>query len=551
MPMSKRQDLFCAHVYPGKEGRQCSYPRFFERFKEARTFDVPMDESGLCLFHSHNAKWKSDNDFLRKFIELIRLLDLELTQTPPVTEQQNRLDCRGFVFTKKTSQPCIYLSFATFKRKLDLVGSRFLDKVDFEGAVFEESAYFEDVCFHSYAHFVNCTFSGAAYFDGCEFDDFAVFRKTKFEGLASFSGTRFSAKAPTYFDEVSVAKSLVFKGRSPNQRMFSNTISIEKVTGSGSIFFENANLRYLTSNSLTNIRQLESVGQAMFGPGCDKHKVSKEVRLPYRQRHVPLIREIADAFVEFFNCDGQVTGRIGVEIEYGEDVATLRYFSDMDISQEDFEKILAQVVPQFLRLLCSPEDYFKAPLTMQQWDAYRRTKLVQLGLIPRLLLERDWSVEDTLNILSGCPGPLGIDIAINLHQHLAITNIRTEGNAQLVITNVQGTSGPLTVAPTMGDQFSNISQSTIINRSVVSNSGNSLDAAQITEIRKLVSEFARAVSKANAPAVAEPLKEFQKELSTERPTKSRLKDLWDKVLAAAPQIATVAEVMGKVTGLLG
>ena len=65
-------------------GKRCHYPQFYERARstapsgpERSALALPMDDSGSCLFHSQQIAWKRQQDFRRKFLELVQLLEAE------------------------------------------------------------------------------------------------------------------------------------------------------------------------------------------------------------------------------------------------------------------------------------------------------------------------------------------------------------------------------------------------------------------------------------------------------------------------------------------
>ncbi len=543
----------CCYEYQNEPGRICPYPQVFSDKSIGNAEGsprLPIDSAGLCIFHSTDEQWKARNEFSSWFLRVIDGVDARLREHPSRLTQLDRFDCRGFVFSVPPGAPLIDLSYREFRRKLDLVDSRFLGKVDFEGTAFYESAYFERACFHGYAHFTKCRFAKSAYFDGATFDDFVVFRDTEFRGVGSFVGVQFPTKATTYFENISIGKALTFKGIDRRRALFSNAVSISLLGKSGSLSFENVNLNCLDASSRAHIAMLESSGRATVGPGCNKYRVCKEVCVPYRERHKPLLMEIAQAFVELFNYDGTLNGTVGVEIEYMEDSATIRYFSDLDVPHADFEEMLAKAVPIFIKFLRNPEDYLKAPLSVAEWDAYRRVKLVQLGLLPRIALGKNWSFEDTLNVVGSCPGPIGIDVIADLHQHYRTINLQCTGNVQLVAVNASQAGTPISIAPVMGDNFSNISDSTIVNRSTVTGSGNTLSSEGVKELRDLIEGIRGQLPAGASGEFLKHLDRMHVELAHTSPDRTLLKSIWEGVARLAPQLGSVADAVGKVSALI-
>ncbi|WP_342726082.1 hypothetical protein AAFG07_03795 [Bradyrhizobium sp. B097] len=92
----------------------------------------------------------------------------------------------------------------------------------------------------------------------------------------------------------------------------------------------------------------------------------------------------------------------------------------------------------------------------------------------------------------------------------------------------------------MGDVFSNIQNSTIVNRSTVESAFNKTKSESGEETASILLKVAEFVAKSGNKEAGELLDQFNEELSKPQPRKSLLKRSWDGLLAALPTITTVA-----------
>jgi hypothetical protein len=99
----------------------------------------------------------------------------------------------------------------------------------------------------------------------------------------------------------------------------------------------------------------------------------------------------------------------------------------------------------------------------------------------------------------------------------------------------------------MGDVFSNISNSTIINRSLVERSFDKLSHANDDETASALVTVANEISRANNREAGEAFSAFNEELQKEAPRKPVLASLWSGVIAALPAITQLTSVVEKIT----
>jgi hypothetical protein len=101
----------------------------------------------------------------------------------------------------------------------------------------------------------------------------------------------------------------------------------------------------------------------------------------------------------------------------------------------------------------------------------------------------------------------------------------------------------------MGDQYKNITGSTIINRSVLTDSLNKVRIERGEDVAKALELVADVVSKSGNKQAGELFDSFNEELKKAEPKKSVLRSLWDGLVSALPTISTMAGVAQKIASL--
>jgi hypothetical protein len=101
----------------------------------------------------------------------------------------------------------------------------------------------------------------------------------------------------------------------------------------------------------------------------------------------------------------------------------------------------------------------------------------------------------------------------------------------------------------MGDQYKNITGSTIINRSVLTDSLNKVRIERGEDVAKALELVADVVSKSGNKRAGELFDSFNEELKKPEPKKSVLRSLWDGLVSALPTISTMAGVAQKIASL--
>ena len=92
----------------------------------------------------------------------------------------------------------------------------------------------------------------------------------------------------------------------------------------------------------------------------------------------------------------------------------------------------------------------------------------------------------------------------------------------------------------MGDTFSNIQNSTIVNRSMVENAFNKTKSEMGEDTAAILLKVAELVAQSGNKEAGELLDQFNEELSRPQPRKSLLKRSWDSLLATLPAITSIA-----------
>ena len=101
----------------------------------------------------------------------------------------------------------------------------------------------------------------------------------------------------------------------------------------------------------------------------------------------------------------------------------------------------------------------------------------------------------------------------------------------------------------MGDNFENISNSTIINKSFVQNAFNKVKNENDEETGRALLKVAEFIENSDNPAAGALFDSFTKELSNPQPDKVRLESFWRGISNAIPAIKSIIEVKSKIIPL--
>ena len=92
----------------------------------------------------------------------------------------------------------------------------------------------------------------------------------------------------------------------------------------------------------------------------------------------------------------------------------------------------------------------------------------------------------------------------------------------------------------MGDIFSNIQDSTIVNWSLVENAFNKTKSNFGEETAAMLLKVTELVAQSGNKEAGELLDQFNEELSKPQPRKSLLKRSWDSLVAVLPAVTSIA-----------
>lgn len=102
---------------------------------------------------------------------------------------------------------------------------------------------------------------------------------------------------------------------------------------------------------------------------------------------------------------------------------------------------------------------------------------------------------------------------------------------------------------TMGDKFENISNSTIINRSIVDNSFNKIKSLADEETARIIKLIEEKVNEADNAAANSLFNNFNSEISQDNADKSKLQQYWNGLVSILPSLDSIASLAEKVIGL--
>lgn len=382
----------------------------------------------------------------------------------------------------------VFFENCSFFGDVDFGECKFEQRVNLLECVFEKDAGFRETLFHSYADFFSCRFQGTAAFNGTVFNDGASFRRGSFSksyftgvtfqrgvnqglvsfeevyfgedvrfeetefneetsfkgakfGKAEFTNVGFSSHRVLNFDHITVDETLLFKSLTPANKLFKHAVSLEVNSDDirGSIIFENANVYLIQQQEIVRRLSSPSVRKLVIGPGCDKYRFKREVEIPMTHEWRPIIMEMAQTFVEFFGWQGKIIIGVNVECEFLVDSVLVRYYTDTDITDAQFDHLLSEKVPQFIEFLKDPDLYFQRHLESNRgelsnlksmikgFDVYRKIKSLGIGLLPRINRDPSWRLEDTDNLLKAIGQQANQNVVIEFHQHFTQLDLLSFG----------------------------------------------------------------------------------------------------------------------------
>lgn len=208
-----------------KDKAVCIYPKVYQDLKNLNSgefsdidLSLPLDEEGFCIFHSSNLEWKNENNFSKRFLDLLKVLNQQASKRKINKERRGTFDFSGFIFSGKDNVINFSeLQFlenpkfrnAIFNEKLLLSNTHFVNGCQFENAnfyknveirntKFSDTAFFDESIFHADFDCVDSKFENFVIFTSsifrniftiqkCTFDNFVMFDKLKFESKSAWA----------------------------------------------------------------------------------------------------------------------------------------------------------------------------------------------------------------------------------------------------------------------------------------------------------------------------------------------------------------------------
>jgi hypothetical protein len=164
-------------------GQRCPYPAFYQ----AIGAELPVDSSGVCIFHSGDAAWKRALDFPGQFFRLVAFLNAD--------ERLSVYDFAEFVFVGGPGGEALRLEGLTFRQTSHFTSASFLDAVSVDhvelarGATFARASFasdlkVQDTKIHG-LDVSDAAFGRLVWFSRVEFLDFALFMACRFTGTTT------------------------------------------------------------------------------------------------------------------------------------------------------------------------------------------------------------------------------------------------------------------------------------------------------------------------------------------------------------------------------
>lgn len=214
------------------------------------------------------------------------------------------------------------------------------------GCKFKENATFESIYVteHNFEIMTNEFFKNFSFTDS-QINALAIdFSYNIFQANAEFNDLAFNAVS--LFNNLKVASKLIFTGTSERKIFYGQThFNIEEQDIQGQIIFQLTNLMLIDARDLEKIKELEKIGtgqvkKVIIGAGCIKYRLmSPDLTYYIKEGHHYLISEIGNSFATYFTAHNGFN--LGVEVRNKtKDTITLFYFSDEDISEEEFLQLL-------------------------------------------------------------------------------------------------------------------------------------------------------------------------------------------------------------------
>lgn len=221
----------CKHKYNNntalakQEKNECPYSKVYKELSTKEgfsTLNLPIDNEGLCIFHSRDIEWKIEHDFINQLFNLIEILKIS---------GQKIFNFMDFVFVvggndiieikdidnKKTS---LDFTGAIFKSRIRLLGLN-INNLILDNTVFEKSFSINKCSLFSSFNFERAKVKDKFYLHDTKVGFNSYFGNTKFLGLVKLSDSSFTGEF--YF----LKTVLSFTNISEYEEPYSEFINIE------------------------------------------------------------------------------------------------------------------------------------------------------------------------------------------------------------------------------------------------------------------------------------------------------------------------------------
>ena len=479
----------CKHKYKTQSAtsntKNCEWSGIFHKWNINQA-ELPVDDEDLCIFHSKNLKFKTDNDFGKWFELLLKYANEDESIEKiicngfcilgTITDQEVTEKIRGIVSKERIIPEInkIIIHDTTFLKGIDFSNAVFihnleinnctikgdlnLDDTDFNeyftltnsilesdfslnrakllyvtmsdntfnysfsfrDSVVKKPCYIGGNIYRHYADFSHSEFEDDANMPGNSFNGITFFQQSVFKGTAifdecylcneiSFDQTKF--EYDVYFNDIKIRNNIMFIGKDINNRIFDNRvyITIDSEDFTGHILFQYANVICIEK---TNREVLESYildKRIEFGKGCILYNRVYSISISILDICSQLPSELAYTFAQYFNYECAI--HLGVEIKKKTNNNwELIYYTDENISQNEFENMLNLKAKDFLSFIKEPFS-IKNKSDLQYAEIWSKNYF-NSARIPLNFLANQEKIDDAHDFMYQCLKPVLLDNGI-------------------------------------------------------------------------------------------------------------------------------------------
>ena len=276
------------------------------------------------------------------------------------------------ILSKIQAKEQVYLENVKVQKYASFDCSTFEQGMKLSNSIFGHFVFFDNSKFYAQnknLHFFdiqNCTFKLTVDFGDALFDCIFSIENVNFLDEVSFTNTKFNYKGVNVssigglkgvnFTKVNLQKNGVinFIG-TESEKLFNHEVVFHKTSIEDGCYikFENANFKFIDVIARESFLELskQENSKIIIGSGCLKYRLQTNIKtINVTNRNEDLLRELTNSFSSYFtNKNGF---NLGVEfLSRSDDYIKLFYFTDEDISEEEFNSRFNQNHFNFLSLL--------------------------------------------------------------------------------------------------------------------------------------------------------------------------------------------------------